>query len=183
MKRVSAYCYNDKIFRVIESERYFLRSFPGGCFLWIDFSQSVEMAISGNIQEATQFHLFSTNKRWPLLSLRASHVAQSYSNATPFITRRSFSWHSIVPWVANCHWLFLSISWFCRDSNDYFNNWKRRLSCCCELKCFGNYDFDKVDIKINLTNLVLQGEFFLWSSYCVGTLHNDIFVFRFIFYV
>lgn len=63
MNKLSAYCYIDKIFRIIKSDRYFLRSFPGGCFLTIDFSQIVKMALSGNIQETTQFHLFSTNKR------------------------------------------------------------------------------------------------------------------------
>ena len=63
MNKLSAYCYIDKICRVIKSDRYFLRSFPGGCFLTIDFSQIVEMALSVNIQETTQFHLFSTNKR------------------------------------------------------------------------------------------------------------------------
>ena len=63
MNKLSAYCYIDKIFTVIKSDRYFLRSFPGGCFLTIDFSQIVEMVLSGNIQETTQFHVFSTNKR------------------------------------------------------------------------------------------------------------------------
>lgn len=58
MNKLSAYCYIDKIFRVIKSDRYFLRSFLGGCFLTIDFSQIVKMALSVNIQETTQFHLF-----------------------------------------------------------------------------------------------------------------------------